>query len=136
MGQLAYDKGMKILAASQANDVALEVAGLRQGLLTYALVREGLEKKSADIDGDGRTTLDEWLEYAAGRVPTLFADIKAGRAEEIRKKDIKITAVVQAGSPKKSTYQQPQLFDFLRRKSDVVIAERSKAAGTESASSP
>ena len=38
LGQLAYDKGMRILAASQADDVALEVEKLKQGLLTYALV--------------------------------------------------------------------------------------------------
>jgi uncharacterized caspase-like protein len=48
LGQLAYDKGMKILAASQADDVALEVEGLKQGLLTYALVHDGLEAGGAD----------------------------------------------------------------------------------------
>jgi len=31
---LAYDTGMRILAASQADDMALEVGKLRQGLLT------------------------------------------------------------------------------------------------------
>ena len=37
LGQLAFDKGIRILAASQADDVALESAVLRQGLLTFAL---------------------------------------------------------------------------------------------------
>ena len=44
LGQLAYDKGMRILAATQANDVALESGQIGQGLLTYALVEDGLKK--------------------------------------------------------------------------------------------
>lgn len=43
--QLAYDKGMIILAATQAADVALESEKIGQGLLTYALVQEGLGRK-------------------------------------------------------------------------------------------
>jgi hypothetical protein len=42
LGQLAYDKGMRILAATQADDFALESGDVGQGLLTYALVCEGL----------------------------------------------------------------------------------------------
>ena len=42
LGQLAYDKAMRILAASQAEDVALESAQLKHGLLTYALAVDGL----------------------------------------------------------------------------------------------
>src|SRR5262249_43838475 len=53
LGQLAYDKGMRILAASQADDVALEVARLQHGLLTYALVEEGLRSdKKGSTKGD------------------------------------------------------------------------------------
>jgi hypothetical protein len=33
--KLAYDKGMRILAATQADNVALESEKLGQGLLTY-----------------------------------------------------------------------------------------------------
>lgn len=42
LGQLAYDKAMRVLAASQAEEVALESDQLRHGLLTYAMLREGL----------------------------------------------------------------------------------------------
>jgi hypothetical protein len=68
LGQLAYDKGMRILAATQADDVALESEKLEQGLLSYALVRDGLGLKEgktrrADLNGDGRVMLQEWLEY-------------------------------------------------------------------------
>ena len=53
LGQLAYDKGIRILAATQADDVALEDARLGQGLLTYALAVDGLGAGEADLDGDG-----------------------------------------------------------------------------------
>ena len=53
LGQLAYNKAMMVLAASQADDVALESGSLAQGLLTYALVREGLDTGLIDQDGDG-----------------------------------------------------------------------------------
>jgi len=48
LGQLAYEKGMLLLAASQAEDVALEPQELKHGLLTYALALDGLEAKQAD----------------------------------------------------------------------------------------
>ncbi len=57
LGQLAYDKAMRVLAASQADDVALEaqVKGEGHGLLTYALVREGLLGRKAAGAGGGLT---------------------------------------------------------------------------------
>lgn len=121
MGQLAYDKGMRLLAASQADDVALEVEKLQQGLLTYALMQDGLGEGKADKNGDGRITLDEWLAYGAERVPTLYDDVKAGRVSELKKKDLHITAVLSGSSVKKSAFQQPQLFDFKRKKREIVI---------------
>ena len=51
LGQLANDKGMRILAASQADDVALEVEKLKQGLLTYALVQNGGGSRRKDHHG-------------------------------------------------------------------------------------
>src|SRR5437762_9743794 len=46
--QLAYEKGMYILTAAQSYQAALEAAQLGHGLLTYALVEEGLKKGEAD----------------------------------------------------------------------------------------
>jgi len=122
MGQLAYDKGIRVLAASQADDVALEIGKLQQGLLTYALMQEGLGQGRADKNSDGRITLDEWLGYGAERVPTLYDDVKAGRVEALKSKDLQITAVLSGASVKKSAFQQPQLFDFKRKKRDVLLA--------------
>ncbi len=61
LGQLAFDKGIRILAATQADDVALEDARLGQGLLTYALAVDGFAAGAADLDGDGSIRIDEWL---------------------------------------------------------------------------
>jgi WD40 repeat protein/uncharacterized caspase-like protein len=75
LGQLAYDKGMRILASTRADDVAWESARTRQGLLSYALVHDGLEEWKADFrPADGRIGVQEWLEYAAQRVPQLYAE--------------------------------------------------------------
>ena len=82
LGQLAYDKGMYVLAASAADDVALEIDAVKHGLLTYALVREGLEQKEARrhriaLEGT-RLTLGDWFSYAEQRVPDLYQEIRKG----------------------------------------------------------
>ncbi len=80
LGQLAYDKGMRILAATQADNAALEHGLIRQGLLTYALVRDGIELGRADFKPEDKTiALGEWLEYARDRVPQLFAEVRSGQ---------------------------------------------------------
>ena len=72
LAQLAYEKGMDILAASQAYQAALESADLGQGLLTYSLTKEALSSDLADRKPlDGVVTLEEWFEYAVARVPEL-----------------------------------------------------------------
>ncbi|WP_316188407.1 MULTISPECIES: caspase family protein [unclassified Bradyrhizobium] len=118
LGQLAYDKAMRILAASQADDVALESNKLKQGLLTYALVHDGLAagpdgKRAADTNHDGKVTIAEWLRYGEQHTPTLFEDIRAGR------KDVTYVgrdSVVEPGFQQKVAdhAQTPALFDFAR----------------------
>lgn len=72
LAQLAYEKGMYILAAAQSYQAALEADELGHGLLTYALIEEGLKKTAADRSPkDGRVLLREWLDYAIERVPQL-----------------------------------------------------------------
>ncbi|HVF66209.1 MAG TPA: hypothetical protein VM914_01005, partial [Pyrinomonadaceae bacterium] len=77
LGQLSYDKGMRILTSTQADDVALESALVEQGLLTYALTRDGLEAARADFrPKDARITVAEWLAYGVERVPALHAEVE------------------------------------------------------------
>ena len=70
LGQLAYDKRMRILAASQSNQAARESDSLHQGLLSYALAQKGLVEGKADWKPvDQKITVGEWLNYAADAVP-------------------------------------------------------------------
>lgn len=99
LSQLAYDKGIKVLAATQKDDRASESEILQQGVLTYGLVIDGLSEMRADFrPHDGRILLDEWLSFVQWRVPSLYRDI---------------------GAP---AVHQPTLFDFERRKRNIVIA--------------
>lgn len=72
LAQLAYEKGMFILTAAQSFQAALEAAQLGHGLLTYALVEEGLKTPIADKEPkDGLLSAREWLDFASERVPQM-----------------------------------------------------------------
>jgi WD40 repeat protein len=72
LAQLAYEKGMYILTAAQSYQAALEATQLGHGLLTYALVEEGLKAMNADGEPkDGVVVAKEWLDFAAARVPQI-----------------------------------------------------------------
>ncbi len=73
LGQMAWEKGMEVLAASQSQEVALEAwqvngAVLGHGLLTWSLL-EGLK---AAPRRDGSLLVRDWLDYATARVPGLL----------------------------------------------------------------
>jgi WD40 repeat protein len=72
LAQLAYEKGMYILTAAQSYQAAQETQRFEHGLLTYALVEEGLKQGAADREpADGKVTIKEWFDYAVNRVPVL-----------------------------------------------------------------
>lgn len=99
LAQLAYEKGMYVLAGSQAYQAALEAASLGHGYLTYALVEEGLKTAAADTSPrDGEVTVGEWLDYAVRRVP----EMQRIRIAEARKIGLREDAV--------SPVQRPRLF--------------------------
>ena len=117
LGQLAYDKGMRVLAASQARDVAIEADRLEHGLLTFALMRDGIEARRADFRPvDQRIRLGEWLAYGAEGVPRLHRELVGGS----RAADRGTRAAVRLGATPR--VQQPRLFDFSRRGDGPVIA--------------
>ena len=118
LGQLAYNKRMRLLLASQAAEFALEHSKLRHGLLTYALVREALEGERGDFrPADGKTTLREWLAYAEQRVPDLAREIAEGRVHAVGAKGLSL--------PRKPVRiaQRPVLWDFTGE-DGVVLRER------------
>ena len=154
LGQLAYDKGMRILAATQADNVALENRQIQQGLLTYALIHDGIELGRADFKPEDQTiTLGEWLEYGVERVPQLYEEIKSGQVRSSQPGTDAPTKIiilpqpaagqsgVQAGAARilvqgkviggagKSTIaeeqiQRPALFDFARKRREVMLLKK------------
>ena len=72
LAQLAYDKGLYILTAAQSFQAAQEASQLGHGLLTYALIEEGLRQALSDDEPrDGQIVAREWLDYATTRVPQM-----------------------------------------------------------------
>ncbi|PYT00041.1 MAG: hypothetical protein DMF63_08710 [Acidobacteria bacterium] len=131
LGQLAYDKGMKILSATQADNVALELGNLKQGLLSYVLLEDGVIAKKADSGTapDGKLTPSEWLGYAVNAVPKLYQDVLEGkRAINVGGNTVDVSKVppaqrdvtVYGADPqdRKSMVQQPSVFDFRRKKDE------------------
>lgn len=113
LGQLAYDKRMRILAASQIADVALENDQLQKGLLSFALVDEGLKERRADWEPqDGTIRMNEWLTFGVRAVPEVFERARSG----------KLRAAVPTG--RKIEIQRPALFDFAYRASDDFVVSR------------
>lgn len=122
LGQLAYDKGMRILAASQADSVAIEAGALRQGLLTYALVNDGLLQQQADRDPhDGSITLRKLLRYAVGRVPALDLELQLGGVRRFDPVAKEVRPVISLSTPESVPLQQPVLFDFARSANDFSL---------------
>lgn len=116
LGQLAYEKGMRILAASQAEASAGESELTQQGLLSYALVHDGLDRGKADYKPvDGKITLAEWLAYGALRVPSLAKEVSLGVLDNRGAKSL------AASYSRNPTLQQPALFDFTKNRRDAVI---------------
>jgi uncharacterized caspase-like protein len=72
MGQLAYDKGMRVLAAAERQNQTWQSGDLHHGYLTYALVHDGLQEGKADFHPkDGKIFMGEWLSFSVKRVPEL-----------------------------------------------------------------
>jgi WD40 repeat protein len=92
LGQLAYDKGMRILTASTADQVAIEMAQVGHGLLTYALIN--LLQKDSFVDEKGNVLMDVWLAHAQRDIAHIFAELTSGTLG------------------RQSIQQQPMLFDF------------------------
>lgn len=92
LGQLAYDKAILVLAASQTDEVAVGLPGLRHGLLTYTLL-EGLGSAGAGrprAAGEvGRLTLAGLLRYARDQAPEVY---RAAKAEEPERRGVAAAA--------------------------------------------
>lgn len=121
LGQLSFDKGIRILAATQADDVAIEDGRLHQGLLTFALTGDGAAlRRSTTARG---VTLDQWLREASRRVPSLAHDIRTGRVMTGADGERGFT-LSHDPTTSPPTVQEPSLFDFTGVPSRVVLFGR------------
>ena len=83
LGQLAYDKRIRVLAASQATQPAGEAGQLGMGYLSYALAKNGLQRNQADWQPkDGLIWLREWLAYGVEQVPKLYVALLDGKGPD------------------------------------------------------
>jgi len=110
LAQLAYEKGMYILTAAQSYQAALEAAQLGHGLLTYALVEEGLKSGAADNEPkDGLVNAREWLDFATERVPQMQEE----KMKESRGLGLNIAFAEgeqKIADPEKRSVQRPRVF--------------------------
>lgn len=125
LGQLSYDKGMRVLAASQHDEFAMEDGGLEHGLLTFSLVNDGLTAFNADFEPvDNRILLDEWLRYGLKRVPSLAEEVSRNEVVVIDKRKTRgeVHFNASVGPVRGSKFaQQPALFSFVKRQREVVL---------------
>ena len=121
LAQLAYEKGMYILTAAQSYQAALEAAQLGHGLLTYALVEEGLKTSiAANEPKDGVLSAREWLDFATERVPLMQEEkMKQGRGLGL---EIAFTEGEQKiADPDKRSVQRPRVFYRREMETDPLV---------------
>ncbi|MDX6530895.1 MAG: hypothetical protein QOH41_3185 [Blastocatellia bacterium] len=125
LAQLAYEKGMYILTAAQSYQAAQEASTLGHGLLTYALVEEGLKQAAADSDPkDGQVWVREWFDYASTRVPNMQLEkMKAARGVGLNLSFVE--GEKRVPDSERRAVQTPRV--FYRRESEarpLVVAKR------------
>src|SRR5205807_3710728 len=119
--QLAYEKGMYVLAASEGYQEALEMAQFGHGLLTYALVEEGLKTAAADIEPkDGVVSVHEWLDYAARRVPEIEQTLRS-QGRRLEHGEVASGAEQPTRRDREVTIQHPRVFYRRERGTHPVV---------------
>jgi hypothetical protein len=106
-GQLAYDKGMRVICATNEDNAALEFDSLGHGLLSYSLL-EGL-----DDFIQGRTksfSTKQWLITAKERAVPIYKAIRDGKPLS-NDRGIPIS-LIKTGPKPELVGQEPSLFDF------------------------
>jgi uncharacterized caspase-like protein len=113
LAQLAYEKGMYVLTASQSAELAFESETLKHSYMSYALIEEGVKSRMSETDsnGDGQIWTKEWFDYAARRVPHLRRE----RVARTGSRPGKSLELVAAGDQDK--VQTPRV--FYRRESNA-----------------
>jgi hypothetical protein len=126
LAQLAYEKGMYILTAAQSYQAALEAAQFGHGLLTYALVEEGLKTGAADYEPkDGVVNAREWLDFATERVPQMQeAKMKQSRGLGIAF----VEGEQKVADPEKRSVQRPRVFYRREMEANPLVVAKPAAS--------
>ena len=131
LAQLAYEKGMYVLTASQSYQAAIEAAKLGHGLLTYALVEEGLKTEIADTEPkDGMLSAREWLDFATERVPQIQKE-KMAASRGIGLELAFTDGEQNISDPGKRSVQRPRVFYRRELEASPLIIAESKTASSE-----
>lgn len=128
LGQLAYYKKMAILSASQAATAAKEPSNLKHGLLTFALLKEGLARdgRADAAPRDSRVYLRELLKFASEEVPKLDAGkFKALSVDDAMTKAKDVSVIGRRNIT--GEVQVPVFRDFSSKKRDVCILDLSQS---------
>jgi uncharacterized caspase-like protein len=103
----AEEKRRGPMTAAQSYQAALEASQLGHGLLTYALVEEGLKTPIADNGPhDGVLNVREWLDFATERVPQMQEE----KMKNSRGVGLSFTEGEQTANPQKRSLQRPRVF--------------------------
>lgn len=119
LAQLAYDKRVRVLAATQADDVAIEDSEHGHGLLTSVL----LDARRTVVGANGRLALEALLRATVQRLPAVArrrAADRAARASAFEAAHPPLLTVNAAPAPL-PRIQQPAMFDFDPRPDVVVL---------------
>ena len=114
LAQLAYEKGISVLTASQSYQAALENKELGHGYLTFALIEDGLKQMAADNrPRDGKVLLREWFDHASAKVPRM----QEKKYQTERERILRRKNASQLKGKVKPEAQRPRL--FYRREADA-----------------
>ncbi|WP_191635393.1 caspase family protein [Pseudomonas fluorescens] len=128
LGQLAYDKGMRILAATQSDSVALETEELKHGYLSYALINDGLDKGLADFrPADGVIWIDEWLAYGRKHVPELASGDSMLTTTQKGEMNVPRLIKYRGDVDEKELSQRPVLYNFSRTAANLKLSQEAQA---------
>jgi WD40 repeat protein len=128
LAQLAYDKGMYILTASQSIEPAYVSEALKRSYLSYALVEEGLKTAVADANPkDGKITVKEWFDYAGRRVPQLRKDVNEGLFAVEAKKGLEEEETKEKKKKtKEKSSQRPRVFYRRQNNSQALVISQTR----------
>jgi uncharacterized caspase-like protein len=120
LAQLAYEKGMYVLAAAQGYQAAMEVQQFGHGLLTYVLVELGLKTRDAARPGENQVDARGWLDFAVDRVPKM----QETKIEEGRRIGRAVRFTVGGKRGEGDDTQRPRVFYRREPEIDPLIVAR------------